>query len=558
MIKFFNGIVLFSFFVSCFSNPLGASESSTLEIKRSKRKSSRADYVIVGVGTAGAVLAKKLSDDKVTSVIAIHNDKNLTQDPEIKFTKFVPTTVGSILFNSPFYETGETVPQPNADNRQILWGIGLPLGGASSINAGAYCRGTNQVYSQWEAVAGPEWSVSRIASIYKKLEHYHGKTNNPAARGFKGPLSVVQVANPSKVSLKFTQAIETATGLPFVLDYNDPTTPIGVSSQFQYTRSFPNIDLRASSATAFLNKKVMTPSGRGVDGRKLRVLFDSPALRTIWKGNKAIGVEFVKNGKVRKVYANKGVIVCAGLRSSPFLMHSGVGPKSLLESLDIPVVFDNPNVGNGLVDQPSVVTVFSANPEDAAIFSNDIFSQISWLPAPGGVQTTREFRIATANPVPGIVLLLVDLLQPRSRGSVTINSSNPLDSPVIDLGDFTNSTDLVLYQQAFQTYVKAINSTIHKMDPLYEMILPDPAVLDDINQLTAFIKGQVSCNQSFQSHCRMAPLDQGGVVDSTGHVYGVRNLIVADDSIVPVPMDGSTMASAYLIAANIARMLQGQ
>ena len=304
--------LLFMFLLSFASNPFLQAHC--------KKRTAHADYVIVGVGTAGAVLAKKLSDDKKTSVIALHNGKNLSEDPEIKFSKNAFTTVLSALFGSSFYETGLTIPQPNADDRELLWAVGLPDGGDSSINAGAWARGTDEVYAQWEAVAGPEWSVDRIEDIYKELENYHGETTDPDARGFHGPIDVRQVP-PNKVGDKFTQAIIDATGFPFVLDYNDPRTPIGSSNQMQNTQKGRNGRLRVSSATAFLNKKVMTPEGLGVNGRKLRLLFESEALRTIWDGNRAIGVEYLSNGKYKKVYAKKGVIVCGGLRSSTFLLH---------------------------------------------------------------------------------------------------------------------------------------------------------------------------------------------------------------------------------------------
>lgn len=525
---------------------------------KQSRRDSRADYIIVGVGTAGAVLAKKLTDDHKTSVIALHIGENLTDDPLIKFSKNTPLTVAAGLIGQPpLYHSGDTIPQPQADNRQLSWVYALPQGGASSINAGAYCRGTNELYAQWEAIAGPLWSVKRILGIYRELEDYEGETPNPKFRGYHGPLHIRQVAHPTPLAIKFTNATIQATGFPFVVDYNDPKTPIGVSSQLQYTQKGRDGALRVSSATAFLNRKIMTPEGLGVGKRSLRVLFKSTALRTIWKGNRAIGVEYLRHGKIKKVFANKGVIVSAGLQSSPFLLHSGIGPRSLLESLQIPVVFDNPNVGEGLADQPAIRMLFLSNPADTPLIEpNGLFAQISWLPTPNQPQSTiRQLRLATVNPIPGLTLGLFDLCQPLSRGNVTINNADPLAPPVINLGVLSNSNDLNLFIQGFQTYIKAINQTLQESDSLYRLIYPDPAILDDVNALATFIQENIESNEHFQSHCRMAPLDQGGVVDSTGHVYGVQNLLVADNSIVPLCMDGSPMASAYLIAANIAKLL---
>ncbi len=570
----------------------------------SLKAKEKADYIVVGVGTAGATISKLLSDDPNTSVIAIHSGKNLTQNPDIKYTRNVAFNLISVFFGSPFFQLGFSPPQPNIDDREPFWTFGLPEGGTSSINAGAWALGTDQVYSQWEPIAGPEWSTTQISSIYKSLENYNGSTSNPAARGFGGPINVRQIPFPTPFSIKFTQAVAAATGTPIVLDYNDPNTPIGVTPQLQYTQSGLDGKYRVSSATAFLNDSVVTPDGNGVGNRKLKIKFKSTALRTIWKGNKAVGVEYFNNGKIKKTYANKGVIVCGGLYSSAFLMHSGVGPKETLLPLGIDVKYDNPNVGNALADQDLLIIAFAANPNDTPISSgnsknfsgkitldildptfpfnffdvpsnlkykdqllsvffgasefpeNSIFSQIAWLPAPGGDPTVRQARLTTINPIPGLALGLVDLVQPLSRGRITINSFNPFDPPVVDSGIFSNPADLALYIQVFQTYIKNINATLHAMDPSYELIFPPLEILNDVDLLTAFIKEAVGSNQCWQSHCRMAPLNQGGVVDSIGRVYGVENLYVADDSIVPVAMDGTPMATAYLIAANIARLLQ--
>ncbi len=536
-----------------------AEEESPLSLATADkhRKPQSADYIIVGVGTAGAIMAKILSDDLHTSVIALHNGTNLTQDPLIKFSENAPITVVSALFNAPYYETGKTVKQPYADNRKIEWVLALPEGGASSINAGAYCRGTNAIYSQWEAIAGPNWSVKRILDIYKQLETYSGTTPNPSARGFNGPLTVRQPQNPTTVSQKFTQAMINATGLPFVVDYNNPDTPVGASTQLQYTQSVPDGTLRVSSATAFLNKHVMTPDGFGVGGRQLRVLFESTALRILWKGKKAIGVEYIQNGVTKQVFAHKKVIVCAGLFSSSFLMHSGIGPKKLLKSLNIPVKFNNPFVGN-LADHNIVPLFFSTNPDDTPtppIDPNNFLNNIAWLPDPTGDPTIRVGNFFTTNPIPGFALGVLTLSPTQSRGTIIINSANPLQPPVINLGILSNSQDLSVYKNLLMITLKNLNNSLQAIDPRYQLIYPDPAILSDPVAVIQFIRENIISAESFQSHCRMAPLCQGGVVDSSGNVYGVKNLVVADNSIVPLCMDGAPMASGYLIGANIAHLI---
>jgi choline dehydrogenase-like flavoprotein len=552
-----------------FLSPLALQASSGV-------KGNQADYIIVGVGTAGGLLAKKLTDDKKTSVIALHSGQNFTDSFVLKYGKNTIFSVAASLLGTtlppeiqeifqefidlsaisaaPLYETGSTVPQVCVGDDELLWVIPSPEGGGSAVNAGAWCRGTNQLYAQWETIAGPEWSVGQIMNTYKKLEDYTGKTSNKSARGKDGPLKVIQ-NEASQLSLVFTQAVINGAGVPFVIDYNDPNTPIGSSSQFQLTRRGKQGYYRVSSVTAFLNDHIVNGNGKGVDGRKLQIHLGSAALRVIWNGNTAVGVEYTQNGTTKQVYASKGVIVCAGLRSSPFLLSSGVGPADLLTPLGIPVVYDNPNVGQGLADQPHSIVVFSSNPKDSGAGGNTPFASIAWLEDPHGLLPGRQLRFSTADIIPGITAGLFDLCQPLSRGTVSINSANPLDPPVIDFGLLCDPSDLDLYVAGFQTYIKNINIALQAIDPSYQLLLPDPSILDDTDLLIEFIKASVESNMHFQSHCRMAQLAQGGVVDSNGRVYGVNNLLVADNSIVPQCMDGSPMASAYMIAANIARLL---
>lgn len=518
-----------------------------------------ADYVIVGVGNAGALMANFLSSDLKTSVIALHSGQNLTEDPLIKFSRGATITVPASLFPNSLYQNGPTVPQVAADDRELTWAVALPEGGATSVNAGAWSRETNQFNAQWEAIAGPNWSPMMLTTLYKQLEDYHGATTNPSARGYNGPIDIRQVplANVSAVSQKFTQAIINGTGFPFVLDYNDPDTPIGASSQMQYTQIGANGELRESSAVAFLNNAVMTPDGIGINGRRLKVIFKSYALRTMWSGTRAVGVEFLKDGVTQRTMASKGVIVCAGLKSSQFLMHSGIGPSSVLTSLGIPVKFDNPNVGSGLVDQASVHILFLTNPDDTQVPAVDpgLFTQIAYFPDPTGDQSIRQLRLATVNPIPGLTMGVFDLVEPKSRGTITITSNDPLQPPQVDPGYLTDSDDLNLLVRGFKVYIKNINNALQIIDPTYQLILPNPSILNDENAIIDYIKKNVHQNLSYQSHCRMAPLNQGGVVDSTGRVYGVQNVFVADDAVVPFCMDGAPMASAYAVAANIANML---
>ena len=550
------------------------------------------DYLIIGAGTAGSVLAKKLSDDNATDVVVLHNGANHNQDSLITLSQNAIITVLNGLVGAPYYAISETTPQPNANNRSLSWVYALPFGGASAVNAGVYARGTNQVYSQWESINGSNWSVTRILNTFKELENYSGLTITPNARGDSGLLPVWQVPTvPQITSNVFLPALQSALpGIPTVIDYNDPTVSNCIDPRVQYTQMGSSGELRASSAIAFLNNTVIDSNGNGINGRQLSVMFNVTANNIIWEGNTAIGVTYYENGVLKKIYANKGVLVAAGVKSSAFLMRSGVGPAALLQSLNIPVMYDNPNVGQNLKDQYHLIFIYQTNPADTPTLplltlansiltalaqtnvgqqllfyignfvaaQNNMFFHTAWLPAVGGsASDPRSFRFAAINPIPGYVVVLFDLLQPESSGFITINSASPFDEPTMDMGVFSNSNDLTLYLNAVKVYIKNITDQLALVDPQYQLVYPNPSILTNDVNLTNFILSDVASDMHFQGHCRMAPLNQGGVVDSTGHVYGVNNLIVADDSIAPVGTDGGPMASAYMIADNIANIMLG-
>ena len=285
------------------------------------------DYVIIGAGTAGSVLARKLSDDPTANVVALHNGSNLNQN------SLITSSVNSIIAvlygveGAPYYATGTSTAQPGAGNRNFSWIYALPFGGASALNAAGYARGTTQVYSQWESLNGPNWSTTRILNTFRELENYSGLTITPDARGSNGLLPVWQVPTVTQMaSSVFLPAFQAAfPGMPNVVDYNDPSVSNCIDPRAQYTQMGAGGESRASSAIAFLNNTVIDNNGIGVNGRQLRVIFNATADKVIWAGNKAVGVSYYENGVLKNIYATKGIIVTAGIKSSAFLMRSGVG-----------------------------------------------------------------------------------------------------------------------------------------------------------------------------------------------------------------------------------------
>lgn len=145
------------------------------------------DYLIIGAGTAGSVMARKLSDDTSTSVVVLHNGANFNQDPQITLSQNSIIAVLNGLIGAPYYAMSVTTPQPDANNRTFSWIYAKTFGGASAVNASAYARGTTQMYAQWESLDGPNWSTTRILNTFKELENYTGLTITPNANGYGRP-----------------------------------------------------------------------------------------------------------------------------------------------------------------------------------------------------------------------------------------------------------------------------------------------------------------------------------------------------------------------------------
>lgn len=523
-----------------------------------------ADYVIIGSGPAGAPIAKMLTDDKSRSVILLEAGSNNTENKRIRLSSHIQDTV--FHQNARYFWLDETITQSNL-GRSFDYISGRTLGGASSVNGTFWIRTSDEKLALWKDFGGKKWSLKRLHRIMKKLEDYHGDTEHPIFRGRKGPVDVRQTAQKAPQGVKFATAFQQALGLPILTDYNDPKTPIGVDERVQWSQRGKSGKYRVSAATAFLNDRIMSKNGKGVHGRKLRVLTKSTALRTIWKGKRAIGVEVLRDGKFTKVYARKEVIISAGINSSQFLQLSGVGPKELLKKYDIPVKFNNVHVGKNLVDHVAVVTVFTANPADKAPDPNSPAEVLGFLPSPSGMHPThRAIQLVGApqpsaiggTPTPNTFAVGVVLCNPKSRGSIQIQSKDPLHMPLVNLAVLENESDLRTLVGAFQDYVLPISEKLSLIDPAYQLLIPSAVVIDDDDLLTEYIKSAVdlpSTVHNYSGHCKMAPLHEGGVVDGAGRVHGVKGLRVADCSIAPIPTDGAGMALAYLIGANIAEQI---
>ena len=531
-----------------------------MNAQKNNRRDSRTlvDYIIVGTGPAGAVLAKTLTDDKNNSVLVLEAGENNDHDKAIR-----DSTTPLQYFYPQYFWQGVTVPNKGLNGRSFAWTTGRLLGGGSSINGGQYVRPTPNVLSKWESLSDPIWSPAQATENFIELENYHGATHNPRVHGYNGRLDIRQapVTVPALTN-KVVLAMDLATGFKTILDYNDPQTPLGPFHRWQLYQK-PD-GQRESASTAFLAPDIMTPVGYGVDGRRLRVFFDSTALRVIFDINGvALGVEFLKEGKCALAMARKKVIISAGINSAQLLMRSGIGPANVLEEAGIPVVFNNPYVGKYLINHTANTATFSVNQADIPELFNEpgaLYNGGAFLPNPLPGSDPKERSIQLIGSVDnGLLNIMALYLLPQSRGVIRIQNNDPLKIVLANEGFLEHASDLEVIKGVYRIYIKNIAAKLASIDLAYQLQYPTLDIINDDARLEEFIKNNFGHPHHQQGFLHMAPLNMGGVVDQFGRVHGVKNLIVADASIIPFTSDGNTSAPAFLIGYTIAkRLLSGR
>lgn len=540
-----------------------------------------ADIIVIGGGAAGCILMSELSKNGQFSVLGIEGGLNLTNDPAIQavgLDAFLLAGTGKAKYFWPGWN--QTLPMPGLNGRTSDWTTGMLLGGGSSINGLYYGRGSNTMYSQWETISGSSnWSLENILATFQTLENYQGLTITPGARGINGPVNILQTPTLSEITAQvLLPAAQSAfPGIPTVTDYNDPTVENCIDPRAQWFID-PTGTQRVSSATAYLNSSVMTTLGQGVNGHKLFMLFDSVAVKIIFdKHGTAKKVRYVKDGKIFEAKAKKAVVIASGINSSKLLQLSGIGPSAALSNAGIKPVFINENVGKHLQNHPLIFIPMLADPAlngvppgaDYAFTINSVY-----LPVPGGsatdprmLQMLFEFIPATTD-TPAAVALGFNLLNPVSEGSVTIQSDNSFQIAAADDGFYQNPIDLANMKSAVSVYVRDLLTQLEILypfpSPYFKPLLGDPINLVILSGYNDAVVEQYVKNNSnlsldihhFVSHCKMAPLGAGGVVDGDTRVYGTKNVFVADNSICPVIPDINTTGPAMMIGLRTSEILK--
>ncbi|MDP5171800.1 MAG: GMC family oxidoreductase N-terminal domain-containing protein [Bacteroidia bacterium] len=518
------------------------------------------DYIIVGGGTAGCVLANRLSEDPELSVLLIE------AGPEDKKREIHIPAAFSELFKTDVDWAYESVSQPDAAGRKLFLPRGKVMGGCSSINAMIYIRGHRLDYDHWADEGNQGWSYDDLLPYFRKSEsnarvhdQYHGSD---------GPLSIVDLHDALPLSHDFVKAA-TEAGAPANDDFNgEEQDGFGL---YQVTQQHGK---RMSAAVAFI---------KPIRGRKnLRIVTGAMVECLLWEGKKVVGVQLNRRGHVAWEKARQEVILAAGAYNSPqLLLLSGIGPAAHLQEMGIAVKSDLPGVGHNLQDHLIVPMVFDTYQQptlQSAKSLKSIINYVMWSEGPlssnvaeaGGFIRTRKglpapdiqfhfgpgyfYNHGFGIPTSGYGYSLgPTLLQPNSTGTVTLASPQPQAAPRIDHQYLADEEDLQTLVRGFQYGMKIADSpTMRKNFRGYHLpkkrLQEEGEIADHIRQTAQTLYHPTGTAK--MGHDHMA------VVDDRLRVKGVEGLRVVDASVMPNIVRGNTNAAVMVIAERAADLLK--
>lgn len=522
------------------------------------------DIIIVGAGSAGCVLANRLSANPAVRVCLIE-----AGPPDRNPMIHMPFGLAALAHMRWLNWGYETDPEPELQNRRLFWPRGRVLGGSSSINAMIYMRGHPQDYRDWAALAGPEWDWPRVRQIFKDHEDNLALRGEHHGRG--GPLTVSNLATPNPLSRAFVRAgVECR--LPENPDFNG-ADQAGVGL-YQVTQRRGR---RFSAARAFLEPALTRPNLTLITGAQVhRVLFDS---------RRASGVQLA--GRELRLRDAGEVILSGGTVNSPqLLMLSGIGPGAQLREMGIPVLQDAPEVGANLADHLDITVQAALKGREAIGIAPTFLPRAlraAWsysrrgqgeftsnvaeaggfaASAPGRDRPNLQFHFIPAylhdhgrrlSLGYGLTLHVCDLL-PKSRGRITLASPDPMAAPRIKAHYLGHPDDLATLVSGLKIARRIIRAPALARH-IREETLPGPQVSSDA-ELEADVRARAETIYHPVGTCRMG-LDAASVTDTQGRVRGVTGLRVVDASLMPRIIAGNTNAPTMMIAENIARMMLG-
>ncbi len=505
------------------------------------------DYVVVGGGTAGCVIARRLCE-RGASVLVLEAGGRYPR-------WLLGAPLASLRIKDRFSWRYLTAPQAGLGGRRVSLPMGRVLGGSSSINAMMYCRGAPGDYDRWAALGGAGWSFAEILPYFLRAENW--TRGESPGRGRDGPLTVSGPRFLAPFSRAFVEACRES-GIPPREDFNDGR--LEGCGFFDVTQRQGE---RVSTARQYLGGA----PGADVVTRALttRILFDGP---------RATGVEYRRGREIRRAFAEREVILAAGAIGSPqLLLLSGIGPAGDLRALGIETRLDLPGVGGNLQDHVRLPVLF----ESARVPPG---ARRYWIPAAlryamdrGGVMASNcceagaFVRSSPGEAEPDLQIVThfqsslrrravdiqVCLLESESRGHVTLESPDPARPPRIDPGYLSSETDIVRLLGGVALARRLARAKALADFGLGRELAPGSQAQAE-GDLTAYVRSAVETCYHPAGTCRMG-VDAMAVVDPRLRVHGYEGLRVADASVMPAPIRGNTLAPVVMIAEKAADLI---